>query len=367
MLRRLVAIVGATGTGKSAIALELTQRLGGEVVNADSRQVYRGMDIGTAKPTLDERRRARHHLYDVADPADGYSLALYQQQAKETLNAVWSRNAFAWLVGGTGQYVWSLLEAWQVPDVAPDEALRAEMEAFAAENGYEALASRLAMVDPAAADRIDHRNVRRVIRAIEVYEKSGRTMTEWQTKGTPDFEFLLFGIDVPRDVLYPRVDRRVDAMFEGGLVEEVQALLASGVPAGCPVPRPAGPRQAKMKSLASQLMTPRLERMVMPRTSISLPLPSTATVTASQRREHAGAGRGARRLHGYRHVLHVVPALAQDQQFHNSNHELASILADLAEANVIDDKNNFSFSFLIFHHCIKGIYSQNLLWKTMKS
>ena len=234
MLRRLVAIVGATGTGKSAIALELTQRLGGEVVNADSRQVYRGMDIGTAKPTLDERRRARHHLYDVADPADGYSLALYQQQAKETLNAVWSRNAFAWLVGGTGQYVWSLLEAWQVPDVAPDEALRAEMEAFAAENGYEALASRLAMVDPAAADRIDHRNVRRVIRAIEVYEKSGRTMTEWQTKGTPDFEFLLFGIDVPRDVLYPRVDRRVDAMFEGGLVEEVQALLASGVPAGCP-------------------------------------------------------------------------------------------------------------------------------------
>lgn len=234
MLRRLVAIVGATGTGKSAIALELTQRLGGEIVNADSRQVYRGMDIGTAKPSLEDRRKVRHHLYDVADPADGYSLALYQQQAKETLNAIWARNAFAWLVGGTGQYVWSLLEAWQVPDVAPDEVLRAELEAFATEHGHEALAVRLAMVDPAAAERIDHRNVRRVIRAIEVFEKSGRTMSEWQAKGTPDFEFLLFGIDVPREVLYPRVDRRVDAMFDGGLVEEVGGLLAAGVPAGCP-------------------------------------------------------------------------------------------------------------------------------------
>lgn len=234
MLRRLVAIVGATGTGKSAIALELAQRLGGEIVNADSRQVYRGMDIGTAKPSLEDRRKARHHLYDVADPADGYSLALYQQQAKDTLDAIWARNAFAWLVGGTGQYVWGLLEAWQVPDVAPDEVLRAELEAFAAEHGHEALAARLAQVDPTAAERIDHRNVRRVVRAIEVYEKSGRTMSEWQAKGTPDFEFLLFGIDVPREVLYPRVDRRVDAMFEGGLVEEVQGLLAAGVPAHCP-------------------------------------------------------------------------------------------------------------------------------------
>lgn len=234
MLRRLVAIVGATGTGKSAIALELTQRLGGEIVNADSRQVYRGMDIGTAKPSQEDRRKARHHLYDVAEPADGYSLALYQQKVKETLNAIWARNAFTWLVGGTGQYVWSLLEAWQVPDVAPDEALRAELEAFAAEHGHEALASRLAMVDPAAAARIDHRNVRRVIRAIEVYEKSGRTMSEWQAKGAPDFEFLLFGIELQREVLYPRVDRRVDAMFDGGLVDEVRGLLAAGVPPGCP-------------------------------------------------------------------------------------------------------------------------------------
>ena len=234
MLRRLVAIVGATGTGKSAIALELAQRLGGEIVNADSRQVYRGMDIGTAKPSPEDRRKVRHHLYDVADPRDGYSLALYQRQARETLDSIWARNTFAWLVGGTGQYVWGLLEAWQVPDVAPDAQLRARYERFAAENGWEALHGRLAAVDALASERIDGRNVRRVIRALEIFEKSGRPMSEWQARGTPDFEFLLFGVDVPRDVLYPRVDRRVDAMFDGGLVDETQALLAAGVPAGAP-------------------------------------------------------------------------------------------------------------------------------------
>ena len=231
MLRRLVAIVGATGTGKSAIALELAQRLGGEIVNADSRQVYRGMDIGTAKPSLEDRRRVRHHLYDIADPAEGYSLALYQQQAREVLDAIWARHAFAWLVGGTPQYVWSLLEAWKVPDVPPNPRLRTQLEAVAQNEGWESLHRRLAEVDPAAAERIDGRNVRRVVRALEVFETSGRRMSDWQTKGTPDFEFLLFGIDVPRDVLYPRVDARVDAMFESGLVDEVRALLSAGVPA----------------------------------------------------------------------------------------------------------------------------------------
>lgn len=234
MLRRLVAIVGATGTGKSAIALELAQRLGGEIVNADSRQVYRGMDIGTAKPTAEERKKVRHHLYGVVDPAEGFNLALYQQQARETLDAIWARDSFAWLVGGTGQYVWGLLEAWQVPDVPPDEDLRAELSAVAEAEGPHVLHQRLAAVDPEIAANIDPRNVRRVIRALEVFEKSGRTMSDWQTKQAPDFEFLLFGIDVPRKALHPRVDRRVDAMFAGGLIEEVQGLLDSGVPADCP-------------------------------------------------------------------------------------------------------------------------------------
>ncbi len=234
MLRRLVAIVGATGTGKSAVAMQLAERLGGEIVNADSRQVYRGMDIGTAKPTVEERKRVRHHLFDVAGPEDGYNLALYQQQAKSALNDIWERNAFAWLVGGTGQYVWGLLEAWQVPDVEPDNDLRATLAAFAESNGHEALHARLAAVDPDTAAKIDARNVRRVIRAIEVFEKSGRTMSDWQARQSPDFEFLLFGIDVPRKVLYPRVDSRVETMFENGLIEEVTALLDAGVPPEAP-------------------------------------------------------------------------------------------------------------------------------------
>ena len=233
-LRRVVAIAGPTASGKSAIALELAQRLGGEIVNADSRQVYRGMDIGTAKPSLENRRLVRHHLYDICDPGDPYSLALYRQQALATFEALWARGSFPWLVGGTGQYVWSLLENWTVPEVAPDEGLRAELAAEAQAHGPEALHGRLALVDPLAAERIDARNVRRVIRAIEVYEHTGMPISDWQTKGDPDFEYLLFGVDVARDVLDARIERRVDAMFEAGLVDEVRRLLDSGVPADAP-------------------------------------------------------------------------------------------------------------------------------------
>lgn len=234
MLRRLVAIVGPTASGKSAIALELAKRLGGEILNADSRQVYRGMDIGTAKPSLADRKAVRHHLFDVADPAQGYSIVLYQQQAKAALESIWARDSFAWLVGGTAQYVWALLEAWQVPDVAPDEEIRAKLASFAEAAGWEALHKRLEAVDPVAASRLDGRNVRRVIRALEVFEKTGRPISEWQQKGNPDFEFLLFGVSVPREKLYARIDRRVDAMFADGLIDEVRVLLDSGVPADAP-------------------------------------------------------------------------------------------------------------------------------------
>jgi len=234
MLRRLVAIVGPTASGKSGIGLELARELGGEVVNADSRQVYRGMDIGTAKPTFAERGRIRHHLFDIAEPADGFSLALYRRDARAALEDIWERNTFAWLVGGTGQYVWALLEDWQVPDVAPDEALRATLATFAEREGAGALHARLVEVDPLAAERLDARNIRRVIRALEVFEHTGVPMSTWQTKGKPDFEFLLFGIDVAREVLYERIDRRVEGMFASGLGGEVEALLAAGVTPDAP-------------------------------------------------------------------------------------------------------------------------------------
>lgn len=226
----LVAIAGPTASGKSAIALDLARRLGGEIVNADSRQIYRGMDIGTAKPSPAERQLVPHHLFDIANPAAGYSLALYLRDAKAALGDAWARGALPWLVGGTGQYLWGLLEDWQVPEVPPDPALRAGLAAIAAESGPEALHERLAAVDPIAAERIDARNVRRVIRALEVHHHTGIPISTWQQRGTPPFDSLLFGIAVPRDELDRRIDRRVESMFAAGFVDEVRALLDSGVP-----------------------------------------------------------------------------------------------------------------------------------------
>lgn len=229
-MRRLVAVVGPTAAGKSALALALAQRFGGEIVNADSRQIYRGMDVGTAKPSPETRALLPHHLYDIADPADAYSLALYRRDALSALDDIWSRGEFAWLVGGTGQYVWALLEAWQVPDVPPQGERRAELAALAEREGVETLHARLRAVDPEAADRIDARNVRRVIRALEVHEVTGRPITDWQTKGVPDFDFRVLGARCEEQELIWRINRRTEAMFAGGLVEETQALLDAGVP-----------------------------------------------------------------------------------------------------------------------------------------
>ena len=229
-MRRLVAVVGPTAAGKSSLALTLARRFGGEIVNADSRQVYRGMDIGTAKLSPGTRALLPHHLYDIADPTDAYSLALYRRDALAALEDIWARGELAWLVGGTGQYVWALLEAWQVPDVAPRPDLRAELAAVAETEGPETLHARLRAVDPEAADRTDARNVRRVIRALEVYEVTGRPITDWQTKGVPDFDFRILGVQCEEKELIWRINRRTEAMFASGLVHETQALLDAGVP-----------------------------------------------------------------------------------------------------------------------------------------
>lgn len=231
-MRRLVAVVGPTAAGKSALALTLARRFGGEVVNADSRQIYRGMDVGTAKPSRETRALLPHHLYDIADPPDSYSLALYRRDALAALDDIWGRGEPAWLVGGTGQYVWALLEAWQVPDVPPQPERRAELAALAEREGVEALHARLRAVDPEAAGRIDARNVRRVIRALEVHEVTGRPISDWQTKGDPGFDFRVLGARCEERELIWRINRRTEAIFAGGLVEETQALLDAGVPPG---------------------------------------------------------------------------------------------------------------------------------------
>ena len=228
MTQGLIAIVGPTATGKTALAIALAQRLGGEIVGADSRQVYRQMDIGTAKPTAEERALAPHHLIDVVDPDQEFSLAQYLEQAGAALEDVWSRGKQPLLVGGSGQYVWALLEGWRVPRLPPQRELRRELGERADRQGAEALHRELAQVDPKAAARIDPRNVRRVIRALEVHKATGRPISYWQEKGPPPWEVLTLGLTCPRRELYERIDARVDAMMEAGLVDEVRGLLSMG-------------------------------------------------------------------------------------------------------------------------------------------
>ena len=226
--RRLIAIVGATATGKTALGIQLAHALSGEIVNADSRQVYRGLDLGTAKPTPAERAAVPHHHIDVADPDEPFTLGLFLSTANVALDDIWSRGRQPIVVGGTGQYVWALLEGWKVPRVPPDHELRARLEAIVAKYGPDALIRELLDVDPASAVNIDSRNVRRVIRAIEVTRATGRPFSAWQKKVAPDFETTIIGLRMERRALYARIDARVDSMLAAGFVDEVRALNSSG-------------------------------------------------------------------------------------------------------------------------------------------
>jgi tRNA dimethylallyltransferase len=234
MPQPLVAVVGATATGKTQLAIALAQAIRGEIVNADSRQVYRGMDIGTAKPTPAEQAAARHWLIDCADPDEPMTLARFLDLAQAALAGIHARGLTPIVAGGTGQYVWALLEGWQVPRVAPQRALRAELERLAAERGPEAVHALLAAEDAESARTIDARNVRRVIRAIEVTRATGRPFSAWRAKTPPAYDATVLGLALGRDALYARIDARVDAMLAGGLVDEVRGLVARGY--GCDLP-----------------------------------------------------------------------------------------------------------------------------------
>lgn len=214
--------------GKTALSLRLAEAVGGEVVSADSRQVYRGMDIGTAKATPEEQARVPHHLLDILDPDQPLSLAEFQEMAYGAIDGVLARGRVPFLVGGTGQYVMAVVEGWQIPRVPPDEDLRRDLYRQAEEEGAESLHARLAGLDPDAAGRIDARNVRRVVRALEVCLLTGRPISEQQGKQPPPYRVLLLGLSLPRPRLYHRIDERVERMIEAGLEEEVHRLLAAG-------------------------------------------------------------------------------------------------------------------------------------------
>jgi len=239
----LIVIVGPTAVGKTGISIQLAERLGGEIVSADSRLFYRGMDIGTAKSTLQERRGVPHHLIDVSDPATIWSLALFQQAAATAIASIHARGQLPFLVGGTGQYIHAVTYAWTPPVTSPDAHLRAELEAQAAENGYLALHAELQLLDPAAADKIDPRNLRRTIRALEVIRLTGKKFSEQGGKTESPYRLLTIGLTRPRPELYARLDARIESMFAAGLLDEVQRLLASGCSPDLPTMSAIGYRE----------------------------------------------------------------------------------------------------------------------------
>lgn len=224
----LVAIFGPTASGKSALAMRVCETFDGELISADSRQVYRYMDIGTDKPGPADRERVPHHLIDVVDPDEPYTLALYQQDAYAAIDDVLARGAVPVLAGGTPLYINAVIEGWSIPRIEPDAAFRDALWKEAGLHGPAPLHARLREQDPIAAADILPSNTRRIIRALEVIQTTGKPISAQQSKSPPPYTVLPFLLECERRTLYERIDERVDSYIERGLVEEVQALGQRG-------------------------------------------------------------------------------------------------------------------------------------------
>jgi tRNA dimethylallyltransferase len=225
------------------LAVQIALEFGGEIINGDSRQIYRLMNIGTAKPSPTEMNLVPHHLFDIVDPDADYNLAQYQHDANLTIRSILKRQKLPVLVGGSGQYILGLLEGWQIPRIAPDVELRNRLEQKAAENPDE-LYLRLQGLDPVAALNIDKRNIRRVIRALEVCLQSGGRFSQVRTKDPPDYSTSFIGLTMERKALYRRTDFRVEEMFIQGLVDETEKLLKLGYSENLPSMSSIGYKQA---------------------------------------------------------------------------------------------------------------------------
>ncbi len=239
----LILVIGPTAVGKTEIAIQLAERLHGEIVSADSRLFYRGMDIGTAKPSRDEQARVQHHLIDIADPDEILSLAVFQQEAREAINDIHSRDKLPFLVGGTGQYIRAVTQGWSPPEVKPDEDLRDKLEKQKEEYGIVWLHEKLKSLDPVAAEKIDPRNFRRTIRALEVIMTTGKKFSDQRGKDESPYHLITIGLTRPREELYQRVDARVDTMYANGLMDEVRNLLARGYSPSLPTMSAIGYRE----------------------------------------------------------------------------------------------------------------------------
>ena len=230
MTSRLICLLGPTAVGKTEIAIQLAQRLNAEIISVDSRQIYRQMDIGTAKPTPEEQQAARHHLIDCVDISQPFSVAGYQSFADTAIADIQNRGKRVLLVGGAGLYFRAIVDGlFEGPGADP--ALRKRLEGEVAQFGVDALHDRLRVCDPESADRIHPNNIVRVIRALEVYELTGTPMSQLQQQWHPErqrYPFIAFGLTMPRVLLYCRIEQRVDVMLANGLIAEVESLLAAG-------------------------------------------------------------------------------------------------------------------------------------------
>lgn len=228
----LLVLVGPTAVGKTALSLSIAKAWNAEIISGDSMQVYRGMDIGTAKIRENEREGVPHHLIDIRDPEEAYSAADFQAEAARMIEEIAGRGKLPFVVGGTGLYIESLCYNYQFADRGSDGAFRAEQEAYAAAHGAEALHAKLAEIDPKAAQRLHSNDLRRVVRALEVYHTTGQTFSEQQEgqqKVSP-YELVIIGLTMDRAELYRRIEQRIDEMLEEGLVAEVERLLDRNLP-----------------------------------------------------------------------------------------------------------------------------------------
>ena len=223
-MQSLLVILGPTAVGKTALSLSLAQKLNGEIISADSRLFYRGMDIGTAKPTPAEQASVPHYLIDICEPDETLSLGAFQRLAYQTIDAVLAKGKLPILVGGTGQYVSAIVEGWGIPEVIPQPALRAALEAM----GGPEMARWLQYLDPVIAKKHDPRNLRRIVRALEVTLVAGVPISMLQKKSPPPYQICMVGLQRERKLLYARVDKRVDLMMAAGLLAELEGLRDAG-------------------------------------------------------------------------------------------------------------------------------------------
>lgn len=226
---KLVVIIGPTAVGKTQLSLDLAQQFNGEIISGDSMQVYRGMDIGTAKAEPADLALVPHHLIDIKNPDEEYSVALFQESATRLITEINQRERLPFIVGGTGLYIESVTHRFQFSQAAQDPELRERLQRLADAEGVEALHARLADVDPITAQRLHPNDVKRVIRALEIYESTGYKMSDFQLRAQHSpYDLVMIGLTMERAVLYERINRRVELMIEEGLVEEVRGLLDKG-------------------------------------------------------------------------------------------------------------------------------------------